>query len=534
MPDADRLHDLLDEARSWLIPDCAHSTELAREAIRIAQALGDRVSETEGLICVATSMWALGQNDDGLAALQAAERLTRSTQRDDQHAEVDTIRGKIHMTTGDYPAALKAFVAALKHALSCHRPRVFVDALLGVGNLLSAHGQYGEALRWNEMALEFAGNSGDTEAEAEAYVHTLANYNELGEFELALAVAERGEAVLRRSQHRSWLADWFCYRAHALLQTDRAKAALESLDDAWQINLENGYLWSQTLNLLMLAEAHLELRQFPSCRNHLDEAATRLKAFQAPTLLMRLHDCYARLGKASGDFRLAWQHTREHHQKTVENTRALALTRLTAALDRRIAELDRQLLLLHAREENQLLRERSAAVSELLETLQTETRQDPLTGAANRRHLDQELPLLAERCRHDHRPLAVLMIDLDHFKSVNDRFGHAVGDTVLKLAVGIMDRACRSGDVIARYGGEEFSVILPGATMETARMVAERVLAGFREFNWPVLASDLRQTASIGVAELDDSETATSLLARADAALYRAKAAGRNQLEVAE
>jgi len=156
---------------------------------------------------------------------------------------------------------------------------------------------------------------------------------------------------------------------------------------------------------------------------------------------------------------------------------------------------------------------------------------DPLTGLANRRLLDETLDRALSYARRRGEPLCVVAADLDHFKMVNDRHGHAAGDRVLVVFAGLLDGATRREDLAARTGGEEFLLVLPGTQASGGRVVAERL----RE---RIAASDVGPagpvTASLGVAEFRcQTDTAASLLERVDAALYAAKRAGRNQVVVA-
>ena len=165
--------------------------------------------------------------------------------------------------------------------------------------------------------------------------------------------------------------------------------------------------------------------------------------------------------------------------------------------------------------------------------LQHEISVDVLTGLRNRRWLDQNLYRFVERNRRSDEPLSVLMIDVDHFKSFNDTHGHAAGDQALSSVARLILTRLRPGDRGARYGGEEFAVIMPPPDLEGACIAAERLRRALAET--PVESPDgLRLppvTVSVGVAEVGAGDTAASLLARADAALYRAKAGGRNRVE---
>jgi diguanylate cyclase len=151
------------------------------------------------------------------------------------------------------------------------------------------------------------------------------------------------------------------------------------------------------------------------------------------------------------------------------------------------------------------------------------TRVDELTGLPNRRAWAAELPIAIERGRRDRVDLSIALLDLDHFKRFNDEFGHQAGDRLLKSAAAAWSAQLRAVDQLARYGGEEFIVLLPGATVELATGVLERLRG----------ATPAGQTFSAGVATWDGTETSEDLIARADQALYQAKHAGRDRILVA-
>ena len=166
--------------------------------------------------------------------------------------------------------------------------------------------------------------------------------------------------------------------------------------------------------------------------------------------------------------------------------------------------------------------------SEELQSYMTEARTDSLTGLPNRRALDDELGRRMAAYRRQGTPLGVLLVDVDRFKSVNDTYGHHIGDQVLKAVADCLRQAVRDSDVLARYGGEEFAVLVAGSTNDEFMSAAERV----REFvaRQPMRGEgiELQTTVSCGVAEASDGEDVASLLQRADEALYASKSGGRN------
>lgn len=155
------------------------------------------------------------------------------------------------------------------------------------------------------------------------------------------------------------------------------------------------------------------------------------------------------------------------------------------------------------------------------------SRLDALTGLPNRRTFDTDIEEAAARAL-DSGGISLLMVDVDHFKRINDTFGHQMGDEVLRLVAAALSQAARPGDTVYRYGGEEFAVLLPGTHMLGAAACARRLRAHVAQ---QLLAHNV--TVSIGVADLHDQETAHTLIARTDQALYQAKSGGRNRVATA-
>jgi len=170
------------------------------------------------------------------------------------------------------------------------------------------------------------------------------------------------------------------------------------------------------------------------------------------------------------------------------------------------------------------------------EELQRLTRTDALTGLANRRWLDECLEQELSRCTRYARPMSLVMIDLDHFKQLNDRYGHQAGDHVLKLTADVVRKSIRRQDIAARYGGEEMTVILPETPLDKAELAAERLRAAIAGAEMVWHARMIKVTASLGVAGVPalTASDAAELLRLADAALYQAKARGRNCVVLAQ
>src|SRR5712691_5006464 len=152
---------------------------------------------------------------------------------------------------------------------------------------------------------------------------------------------------------------------------------------------------------------------------------------------------------------------------------------------------------------------------------------DPLTGVFNRRHMERSLSDAIERLRRNSAPTSLLLIDVDRFNSINDQFGHAKGDSVLKGIVSLIEKRSRKLDLLFRIGGEEFMLLLPDTKEPATALVAEELRASTAESR---LLEDQQVTLSIGVAELRRGESPDSWMKHDDDALYAAKKAGRNRV----
>ena len=163
----------------------------------------------------------------------------------------------------------------------------------------------------------------------------------------------------------------------------------------------------------------------------------------------------------------------------------------------------------------------------MLKTVELETiaGKDQLTGAYNRHYFDTIIKGEMEKSDQHGNPLSMALIDMDHFKNVNDTWGHPIGDEVLKLTSETIEKNIRISDTLIRFGGEEFLLLMPSTTLKGAIVVSEKVREAIESMGHPVAG---RQTASIGVAERPKSQSFLNWYKRVDEALYMAKSQGRN------
>lgn len=193
------------------------------------------------------------------------------------------------------------------------------------------------------------------------------------------------------------------------------------------------------------------------------------------------------------------------------------------------------MLLQQAQQSNQRLETEIAHSKELEAELQRQALTDPLTGLSNRRHYEMLFNREHDRCRRHGAALVLGMIDLDHFKRINDNHGHDVGDKVLRFVAEVMQRPLRHSDILGRFGGEEFILILPDTSLQQAEAIAERMRQALE--NDALIQGDtlIKVTATFGLTQVraEDSDI-QECVRRADEALYEGKRSGRNKVTLAD
>jgi len=222
----------------------------------------------------------------------------------------------------------------------------------------------------------------------------------------------------------------------------------------------------------------------------------------------------------------------EHHTQIEQVTRELGSMQLAreAPLAGAFLETVAQTMRINQRLQERLARaeERLQRQARQIESHVSEARTDALTGLPNRRAFDDELVRRLAEWTRKRTEFSLIMVDVDHFKPLNDRYGHAAGDEVLRELSRVLRQGFREMDLVARFGGEEFAVILPDTGLDDARWPAERVRVAVAGTEFAAGGRKLRLTASLGLATVVAGDEPASLVQRADEALYAAKHQGRN------
>jgi diguanylate cyclase (GGDEF)-like protein len=336
-----------------------------------------------------------------------------------------------------------------------------------------------------------------------------------GHFESALAQAQAGGDTHLQALAQGnigTIAGSLGELQEALAHFDQQLAALRSMGD--RLN--------QSLALANVGEAHRRTGQHGPALAALQESLALGEALSSLPRQRRAHSELSNTFEALGDFASALQHHKRFHvldrrirSDEAERQATLVSARLAVDQVRREAEAYRS--------ERDRLRGDNARLTQVALT-------DALTELGNRREFDD---VMSRAWSAGAPEGALAMLDIDHFKRINDAFGHGVGDRVLAEIGRLLRAALRPADRAFRLGGEEFAIWLPGASPEAAEAVCERLRERVSAAPWPTMATDLSVTASFGVAGVHALDSAATLAARADKALYAAKRGGRNRVHSA-
>lgn len=570
MTSAERLQLLLAEAKAKRMSDPAAGYHVAWRAYLLARQIGDELSAAWAIHhgSVAANL----QNKMSLSGWLArrAEPIFVKYKDDYGTGCVLNTQGTVCYRMAQYADGGALFHRALDFAEKAEHSRLMRVIRGNIGQVLRDMGAYASALEWYLKALESAQDEGDTALLAQVFAGLAGLHIDTSDLEQAKAFGDRFKALQRQLTAPNQVLDLAIVESYLLyLDGDHAgalrviQAALPSDDLKGGINVfqartfEADYL----VSLGRLDEAEPALRrlmamqeasehQYASPEGLAEVLATLGMLYgqqgrwaEGRAQLERAGKVMAEVGTrpSHAAFMLRWA---DFEERAGDHRRALQLHKQYHELDRAVlshseAQRSQYVRIVHERQQHKVLRERLEAANERLAHA---ANHDALTGALNRRsfleragaavtlRLPAAPPVQAER----RRPLdafALMLFDIDHFKQINDTYGHGIGDKVLQAVVSISEQTLRAGDLVARWGGEEFAVLLPAIDGVRAAEVAERLRAAIEGFDWALLAPGLRVTASFGLGSWPEcSLTIGQLLSEVDEALYASKHAGRNRV----
>jgi diguanylate cyclase (GGDEF)-like protein len=474
----------------------------------IAQALLDR----------ARVLMKRGDFEQACASISDAERDAHGAQTG---AEVAFSSALLAKAVGDSALALSSYQDAYGRFHAVGDRTGEADSQAGIGSALHGLGRPADAIEPLQRAIAAYREVGDREGEAIATGELALSQAQLGQ--PGQALARNAEAIRALAQVHSplKLVQLQIDRAQLLLQLKRPGEALPLIDLARPVALQSDLLDLRVQFHRVAAGVLAALGSFDSAYQESErgQEAQRRRTDQLVTRQLA-----AQRGRLESELL-----TRENsHLKNEADASQRALEQARRAA--RLQDVAIGLAVLFVLGSAFALWRQRALLQRIARMAET----DPLTGVPNRRHVLELGQRLMNRCVQDGRSYSMLLLDLDGFKQVNDRFGHAAGDAALCAVSRTLRQNLRPDDHLGRYGGEEFAVLLPGADAVEAAAVAERLRAAVAALqpDWAPGASPLTLSGGIAIATAERSDF-SQLLVRADQALYRAKNAGRNRIECA-
>ena len=454
--------------------------ESSLHALVLAERCGDAQAKASALISAAACQYQMGAREEALQALYQAHDAIERIECDPLWTRLHNSLGILLGDKGRFDEAERHYRLAIdlgeKAGDATYTPRVkmnFAGLHLDLGRQLDRKGRKEEAAERFRMGLELcedllAGPGLESTFNKAHCVGTLGEiYRETGRMDLALELFQQmlAHGTELRNPHQ---------QAEALLNIGRTHMALGRSAEAKDCLERALHLASGANVRRLVTEGFRSLAEWFEAHGDFEQALAYQKRFQV------LHDELLREElEASGMAREIWMKFRQDLSDRVDH-----LTRAA--------------------------------------------HEDALTGLANRRCWDEQLARIVAFTVDGGGRTCVGIIDIDHFKSVNDLRSHQLGDEVLRIVAGMIRGHCREGDVCARYGGDEFVLCLAGANLDDALAVLERLRALVAHHPWSALHPALAVTVSVGVAEVAAGDTAASVMERVDVALYRAKDSGRD------
>ena len=500
----------VERAEQMLRYDAMAALEHALEALEAISESPDTVTYQRWLLIKGAAQARLGDTEDGARIMR--EVRVWADERGEQsllalsHRKLSGLLSRV----GDPALMLEHAVKAVELLADDVDLAVRTDHVIGLADALGASGSYDESIeRYREAAL-LADECNDAFLQRAVLNNLSYTQYEAGLSEEAVATAEqlRAEVAATGQPMPRHFGDTIARAYIAAGRFGEAASVLEPLCDDLEIAEDCA---GRALALLTLAEVRRLQGSCDAAQECLDRARELIEQYALTGRGIDVLQEQAELHAARGEFQAAYEVFREFHR---------------AEAELRAVERDARARTLNAIFEATEARRRSDHFREL-------SVRDPLTGLHNRRHMDNLLAELLDRVQNDQARLTVGLVDLDHFKRVNDMRSHAVGDEVLRVVAGILQQeADRIEDGLAvRMGGEEFLILMPDVDREDGVKHLEALRSEIASYPWDTITDGIPVTASIGVAVApDDGVERRTLLETADRNLYRAKHDGRDRV----
>lgn len=448
--------------------------------------------------------------------------------------------GFSYMSLGDFPDCIEWLELALSNSKRYNRPIGIYTSLSNIRDAEMKLGNLEQALKYGENSLLLAKelNSDYRIANEQAglgITHIkLAQKNlsivpkeATAQFKMGIDLLQQARETAKQNPVYGLEVETLNAEAIALAELGQIEQAFATSDMAFEAATHNDNPAATADSEKTRGWLYFKTDQTAKSLIHYEKALEIYVAIGKKDEVANTHRELAKVCKAANQFNEALDHLEQFY--------ALDAQLRSDAAERRAQALATKLDLEKARHDAEMHRIRSEELAALNLQLQNQAvlleklaREDELTGLANRRRLEEFAFQTFADSRANNSTLCMAIADLDFFKSVNDRFGHATGDNVMRILGAVLREHCPEGALAARFGGEEFVLILPHTKAEDAFVLCEKIRASIQNYNWKELHANLAVTISLGLSDSKDAATHERLLSLADSYLYEAKSSGRN------
>lgn len=514
--------------------DSAKSVGLLKEAISIGES---NSSSTQPLNTELSVTWSNlsgfhrdnGKYSEAIKAISISLELAESSGDEKMITDRLTSFGVLHGFNSDYDAAMRYFFRALNIGRTRGDLIGVADILNNIGYTLVLLGKIEEALPFLNESLEIFEKFNES-ASLLVTLDSISNaYLGLGKYEKALDYGLRSIEIRGGTIKPGEEVDSLLSLAKVYIAQEKYKEALIYSQDALEISTENNLPREISVSSRMIGEIYTQIGQYAKAINCLNRSFKGAVELGAKQIILECHLAYSIYYEKIEDFKEAYLHTNQYHILKDEIDRQQAVNRYRSYETSQIVKEAKKDAKIYQDNIRSLQREveRSLALQVQLHELAIT---DTLTGLYNRGHFFNLAEIEFETAIQSNDPISVIMIDIDHFKEINDQFGHRAGDQVLSISAKRIQSGLRDKDIVGRYGGEEFVVILTNTGLVEARETAERLRNSMESepISTDKINTLVKVSAGVASAPADNKISLDELLDQADQALYHAKNEGRN------
>ena len=471
---------------------CGLALTYLLEAYQILESLPDSEIRADAAHSIGWAHFLMENYAESFEYLQTSLNLYRQTGFGEKEAAVLTSLGTVYSKTGRHTQAMEAFQKVLQ---------VLDDK----------PASRGKGITFNNLSI--------------AQIR-IGNYKE------ALHNAQKGLRIMKDLKLRALEASLLETLSQAYFNLGDLSSAEEALQTSLVISREIGIISAEMEAVLTLSKVYQSQGRLEPACDLLNQALQLMDKRQLHIYRYKCHEMLAKIHEGRGNLPAALAHYRQYHsavQQALAESARFRLENLKTLYQVEKIRKEAEILKLQNLTLEREIEDRRRDHSELEKLAVT----DPLTGLFNRRHFFTLGEYELEKSQKSGGLFSMIMLDIDHFKRVNDTYAHAIGDLVLTAIAGLISEHSRKGDLCFRFGGEEFTILLPGIGIEKSVEIAERVRKAIDTTPIEVNAQAIAITASLGVTQAQPQDAGlTAVIARADQALYQAKSAGRNRVAV--